>query len=584
MFAWRLSVALVLLLLLAVPLAMALVEPLWQGQAWAVWQGGARLLPLLGNTAVLVVGTLAVALPLGTAGAVLLFRTDLPFRKTFRFLTVLALFIPLPVLVSAWQAALGTSGWLPIWEDRPGQPWTRGLGPAVWINSIASLPWVILLVGQGLCWVEGELEEDALLVVGPWRVLWHVTLPRCRAVIGAAAVWIGLQTAADITVTDMLEVRTFAEEVYYQFSAGEDNGLARAVAVALPLIGLTWLGLIWLVPRLERALPPLATMATPPRLFPLGRARWALLALTAAVVLVLAGIPLGSLIWKAGLHGRPLVWSAPFAWQSFSARFHLLGDKVALNLLLAALAGVVVTGLALITCWVAGEHRGFRLGLLTLLALAWALPGPIAGLGLKETIMHMVNGEAFFMPVRLDHDRLPSGPVSQLLYFGPSPVPVLWAHLLRFFPCAVALMWPALRMIPRELREAARLDGARPSQELSRIIAPLTGRVFAWSTVAVAALSLSEIAASKLVEPPGAFSETFTHLLFDRMHNGVDHEVASLCLVMLAETVVMAFVVAALARGWRRPRGAVKAARFAKNSVLAPGIEEREQSDFFSNS
>jgi iron(III) transport system permease protein len=555
MFVWRLSIALVLLVLVAAPLACALLEPLSQGQVRAVWHESSRLFSLFANSALLVGGTLAVALPLGIAAAVLLFRTDLPLRTTLQFLTLLALFVPLPVLVSGWQAALGTDGWLPVWENRPGQPWTTGLGPAICIHSISSLPWVILLVGQGLCWVEGELEEDALLVVGPWRVLWRVTLPRCRAVVGAAAVWIGLQTAADITVTGMLEVRTFAEEVYYQLSAGEENGLARAVAAALPAIALTWLGLVWLVPRLERALPPLQTVASPPRLFRLARARWGLLALTAAAVLVLAGIPLGSLIWRAGLHGQPLAWSGHFASESFFARFHLLGDKVAWNLLLAVVSGVVVTSLALIACWAAGGHCRCRFGLLTLLALAWALPGPVAGLGLKETIAHVLNWEdgivhRVFDRRVFDHERSPTGPLAQLLYFGPSPVPVIWADLLRFLPFSVALMWPAVRMIPRELLEAAQLDGAQPRQELSRVVAPLSGRPFAWSTIAVAALSLGEIAASKLVEPPGVL--TFTHLLFDRMHNGVDHEVASLCLVLLAETVIAIIILTALLPGWRR--------------------------------
>jgi iron(III) transport system permease protein len=542
MFAWRLSVALVLFLFVAVPLCLPLLEPLWQGQAWAVWQDGARLLSLLRNTLLLVAGTLALALPLGIAGAVLLFRTDLPFCNTLKFLTVMTLFVPLPVLVSAWQAAFGASGWLPVWEDRPGQPWTSGLGPAVWISSLAALPWVILLVGQGLCWVEGELEEDALLVVGPWRVLWLVTLPRCRALIGAAALWIGLQTSADITITDMLEVRTFAEEVYYQFSAGEENGLGRAVAAALPLIALIWLGLMWLVPRLDRGLPPLQTMAMPPRLFPLGKAGSVLFVFSAAAVFTFALIPLAGLIWKAGLHGSPLAWSASFAWESFSVRFHVVGSKVLFNLLMAALTGVSVTALAMVCCWVAGEHRGVRLGLLTLVALAWAMPAPIAGFGLKDTIRALVRCETFI--------HLDPGPLSQVLYFGPSPVPVLWAHLLRFFPCAVALLWPAVRMIPKELREAARLDGARPRQELIHVVAPLTRRAFGWSVVVVAALSLGEMGAGKLIETPGVL--TFTHLLFDRMHNGVDHEVASLCLVLLAETLVMVLMMAALAWGWRR--------------------------------
>ncbi len=359
MFAWRLTFGLILVLGLAVPLGLPFFEALSQERAWQVWGDGERLASLLGNSIFLVVGTLALVLPAGIAGAVLLFRTQLPWRNFWLFLTVVALFVPVPVLVSAWQAVLGTTGWLPLWEDRPGQPWPSGLGPAIWVNSLAMLPWVILLVGQGLLQVEGELEEDALLVAGPWQVVWRVTLPRCRAVIWAAALWVGLQTAGDITVTDMLEVRTFAEEVFFQFSAGEE---ARAVLVSLPAVGVVWLGVIWLVPRLDRALPPWQSLTNPVPLIRPGRAGWLLSAVTMGLVILLAGIPLASLIWKAGLHGQPLVWSGVEVWNNVGGRFQFLGGKIAFNLLLAAAAGVGVTGLALISCWAAGDLAVLRWG------------------------------------------------------------------------------------------------------------------------------------------------------------------------------------------------------------------------------
>jgi len=75
---------------------------------------------------------------------------------------------------------------------------------------------------------------------------------------------------------------------------------------------------------------------------------------------------------------------------------------------------------------------------------------------------------------------------------------------------------------------------------LTKIIWPLTARAFLWTALIVAALALGEIAASKLVQTPGA--DTFVNLLFDRMHNGVDNEVAALCLLLL--TAVLGLVAA----------------------------------------
>ena len=55
------------------------------------------------------------------------------------------------------------------------------------VHALAALPWVILIVGVGLCAVEPELEESALLDYGPGRVLLHVTLRRALGAIAAAA-------------------------------------------------------------------------------------------------------------------------------------------------------------------------------------------------------------------------------------------------------------------------------------------------------------------------------------------------------------------------------------------------------------
>src|SRR5205814_1450665 len=159
----------------------------------------------------------------------------------------------------------------------------------------------ILIVGVGLRSVETELEEEALLAAGAWPVLWRVTLPRSRGAIAAAALWLGLQAASEITATDVLLVPTLAEEIHTQFTMGGPDALGRTLLIALPGITLTWLALLLLVPLLERSLPPLQLGFSGQRLFALGKLRWpwfsaCLLAGTAFIL-----VPLMSLAWKLGL-------------------------------------------------------------------------------------------------------------------------------------------------------------------------------------------------------------------------------------------------------------------------------------------
>jgi iron(III) transport system permease protein len=517
---WRLGALTLLLPLVAVPLAFPLFDLIRRPRAFAALTEGT--LDLAVNTLLLVGGTLALAVPLGVTAAALLYRTDLPLRRGLRFVILLTLFVPLPVITSAWQATLGAAGWLPLWRDAPGRPWASGLGPAVWIHALAALPWVVLLVGQGLRCVEGELEEEALLAAGPWRVFWRVTLPRCRGMIAAAALWVGLQTAAEIAVTDHMQVRSYAEEVYLEFWRGGADALARGTAVALPAVLVLALLVGWTLPRLEHLIPPLQSQLTPPRPFALGRWRWPCLAIFLGGLALLAGVPLGSLVWRAGAYGYPPEWSGREAWRHLATAYQARGETVALSLPLALLAGALTAAAALVLCWLASEPGWFRRVVFVLAALLWALPAPVVGIGLQEWIITLAS--------------LPSEPLAVALYEGPSPLPVLWAYMLRFLPCAVAVLWPVVRLVPAELRDSARGDGASPGQELRHVVWPVTSRAALWTALVIAALALGEVGASMRVATPGW--SCFAYLLWDQMHYGVNNAVAALCLLLLGGVVV----------------------------------------------
>jgi len=543
--AWRWLLTAVLAALIGLPLALPVVELTQQPAAWQAWEAAARLRELAANSCLLVGGVLALALPVGTAGAVLLYRSDLPGRRGFRMLVVLSLFVPLPLFASAWQATLGagglfpTVGWLataPGAPSAPGfppryvwQPWAQGIGAAIWVHAMAGLPWVVWLVGQGLCWVERSLEEDALTVAAPWRVLLGVTLPRCRAALAAAALIVGVQTATEITVTDLMQVRTFAEEVYLQFSLQDPLVLARAVAVCLPLVLLVMTLTTIAAARWERGIPALDELAEPLVLIRLGRARGSALGAALLAAAMLTGVPVVGLVWKAGLGGSPEAWSAGRFFTQLGAAAQGKASLVLANFLLAAAAGALAALLALTTCWLAVESRWYRRGMLVLLAAALALPGPVVGIGLKATIDLALSGEELL-------GLGTAGPLRRLLYDGPSLLPILWAVLVRFLPVAVVVLWPAVRLIPRELRETARLDGAAPSAELLRVVLPVTRPACRRAAVAVGVLTLGEIGASKLVETPG--STTLAHVIFEQMHRGVPADVAALCLLLLLTVVL----------------------------------------------
>ena len=511
---WRAVYGFGLVAFVAVPVLLPFGE-LASPASW-VWtaEDGGRLWHLGRNTFALTVGTVALSLPLGVGLAVLLFRTTLFARQFFLFLLALALFVPLPIIVTSWQGFFGADGLAPLafLGGAEYRPWVTGMRAAIWIHALAAIPWITFIVGLGLTWVEPELEDEAAQIVGPWRVLFYVTLPRVRASILAAALFVVLQTAGEISVTDMMLVSTLAEEVHTQFTLGDRAALARTLVVSLPGLLLTWLALSAVLARLEKTLPPLLPMTRPHHSMKLGSN--ALRFLAAASMLVLIAVPLVSLVWKVGLAGEPRRWHIEEALHFLQAETRVNGQHLVRSLALALGTGFGIAGLAVVGCWLARDRRWFRWLLFSVLTWAWVLPGPLVGIGLKNGIL-----------------LLPEGPWKEVLYYAPSPAPGMWAQMVRVLPMAVVALWPVVRMIPKELFEEARLGGAGALAEFRHVVWPMTRRAAFVAALAASALCLGEVSASMRVETPGWTS--FANLLFDHMHRGVDNTLAALCVLML---------------------------------------------------
>ncbi len=501
MRAWRVGLLLVLAAGVALPLAWPLVNAI-DPAAWPAPSTWPRLAVLARNTLALIAGVLALALPAGVLLAVFLERTDVPGRLLAWGLLLAPLALPLPLWLSGWLLFGGSAAPLEVAERLI--PWLPGLGPAVLFHALAGLPWVALIVAWGLR-AGGEQEEAALTVRGPWWVLWNVTLPRATPAVLAAALWLAVLAAGEITITDLFQLRTVAEEVYTQHVAPEPGGHEGRAALA---------AFAWVLPAAALAClllgrsGPEPLSYRPPPAFRLGAWRWPV----AGVLLILAGgpslAPLMGLAWRAGGSA-----SVAAAWRDD-------GGLLACSALEAILAGLVAALLALVCAWLSRDRAWLRVVVVWVAAVAWVTPGPVLGLALKGIFRAAL--EALAWP----------GWLRYLVWDGPSYFPVGWAAAVRAFPFALALLLPAVRRIPAEVVEAARLDGAGPWRELTRIVWPLVMPAWLAAWGAAALLSLGELSAGKLVSTPGA--ETFAEMVFSQLHYGVTPDLAGRCILLAA--------------------------------------------------
>jgi iron(III) transport system permease protein len=499
----------------------------------------ARTFSLLWNTLLLSGATCALSVPVGTLLAWLLWRTDLPGRRFFLGLLGVMIFVPLYLQAGAWQAGFGDQGWFTLAANTSA--WLAGWRGAIWIHSLAALPWVVGIVGIGFRLIEPELEEQALLDGSAKQVFFRVSLRGTLPAVGMAAIWVAVITAGEMTVTDLFSIRTYAEEVYTQAAAtaSELDAAAPSVVSGVVITALLIIGGWALCFGLSPSRRPLSL----PRYWTFRLGRWkSFYLLTAGLFfLLLAGVPLGSLVYKAGVvvaqtdAGRIRSFSPAKCLEIICSAPGNFRRELGWSLLIGVLSATAAVLTAIPWAWLARKRisrstangRGFLFNLqfaiiISLIAVLLSLPGPILGIG----IIRVLNR--------------PELPGLAWLYDHSILAPWL-AVYLRSLPIAALIMWHALQTVPEELMESAMIDGAGPLTRLWRIALPMRTSAAAAAWLAALAISLGDLAAGILVVPPGV--TTISIRIFGLLHYGVEDQAAGICLAMVLIFALLAWAI-----------------------------------------
>jgi iron(III) transport system permease protein len=364
-----------------------------------------------------------------------------------------------------------------------------------------------------------------------WRVWLGVTLRRALGAVAAATLAVAVLAAGDMTVTDLLQVRTYAEEAYVQFTLG--NGPAGAAAVAIPPI-LVLGTLVVLIGRSLARLAPgrLASAFERSKTWRLGRFRTPLGIALAVVVGNVVALPLYSLIWRAGrvggraTLGKPPTWSLAGLGGSLRFAYEECIEPLTTSATLSLAAATLTVALAWSVCWLARSSRAWQAVALAVVALTLAAPGPVVGMALLLA----------YRSVDWVYD---------------SPLIVVLAMSVRALPYAILVLWPFLRSLPAEVFEAAAVDGVGPVGRVFRVAIPLSRRAILAGWAVAFVLSLGELPATNIITPPG--TQTISLLIWSLLHTGVESHLAAVALVTLAAIGLAALVTVWLIRRAARP-------------------------------
>jgi iron(III) transport system permease protein len=532
-----------------------------------LWQFDSRVGRLWLNSATLALAACLIALPFGTFLATAIFKTDLPGRRVAALLLIGILFVPLYLVTGAWDAGFGVQGWYTLSTDPhlTHQPWFSGWPATVWVHGLAAVPWVVLIVGTSLRTVEAEIEEDAATCTDPRNVLWHVSIPRAAPAIVLAGLWVAVVVATEISVTDFFQVRTFAEEVYTQAALGSfdqnDAPLQSAIGFWNGLLLSTMLALAAIVTA-GRWFADLADVPQrSPWIWRLGFWRWPVAAVVWLGMFLLVGVPLGNLVYKAGVrvsvpaagqaetansiphetHARVRTWSAAQLAERLVAAPEQIANDVWLSARIAAAAATAALLIALPFAWSMrasfarspAERSGLRLPWLRLLAISLCLtiPGPLLGIAVIWLLNPPIGS--------------PFGPIAELYDTLFSPWLVQTARAL---PLATLIVLPAVASVPQVMLDTAATDGCGWWGRLFRIAIPQRWPALIAAWLVGFAVAIGELAATILVMPPQQGQTAFSIRVFQALHYGMDDRLAANCLVMVFGVAAITGIAAALVK------------------------------------
>ena len=499
------------------PIAYLLATTFAAGpRAYAAILLDSRQQRLLYNTALLGVGTALLATAIGVPLGVALARVPLRRKTAIRLAASVPILLPPFIVALAWMYLGGSGGFLATVVGRDlFSEWTYSLPAAIFVLSLVFYPLSMLATEVAMRRIDSRLEEAAVIVAPPGRVLWRITLPLVAPTVLAAALIVFVLAISEFGVPGLLRVRVYTTEVFTAFAALYDFG--RAMVLAVPLLMLC--GAVAAAAAVllgDRLITGRRSVGTSLVVFE----RWRRPAEAAIVLVVAAAVALPLVIL-----GREAL-----AARSLSEMVAGSGGAIVRSVLLSAIGATLIVALAVSLGYAqARAGRALRLAAQILLVVLFAVPSTIVGVSL----IGLWNRP---------------GPLGAL--YG-TDVMFLLAYLARFVPVAALILAAAAQTIPVSQEEAAAVNGAGWFRTMRGIVLPQmrVGIAAAWFVAFV--LAFGELGVSVLVAPPG--EATLPIRVYTIIANTPASQVAALALL---QALVIFAPVAAL--------GAVASLREAK--------------------
>lgn len=435
------ALCIVIVALVLLPVLYLVMRAIAAGQEGIDYLLQARTLHIVGNSLGLMLSVTLCASLVGLPYAWLTSRSDLPYRKTWLVLGLLAMVIPSYLTAVTFTEAFGPKGMLqsllePLGLDR--LPNIKGFFGATLVLTTVTFPYVILPVRAALLHSDRTLEEAGQsLGLNRFQVFRKITFPLLRPALTAGMLMTALYTLSDFGAVAVMRFNVFTRAIFVQT---ESFRMDKASILAMVLIGLTLI-LLLLHARVQHRGQHYRIGTGPSReLQPIQLGKWKYLAVLFCGSVIFMGIVVPLLVlydWLAGHHLTNPV-NVPMS--------ELLQNTVGVSAIAAIAVTLAAFPLALLAVRSATRVNRW------IVNLAYAgnvLPGIVIALAL-----------VFFA----SQNMLSLYQTLPLLIFG---------YAIRYLPLSISSTQSAFAQINPRFEEAARSLGLSAWETIPRITVPL---------------------------------------------------------------------------------------------------------------
>ena len=487
------------------------------------------------NTAIFALGSTVLALTIGVALAWLSERTDMPMKGVVRTMVILPMATPPVLLAIAWVMLLSprTGEINALLEaifglERPVFD-IYTLSGMIFVEALSLVPSTFLILSPAFRNMDPSLEEAALVSgAGLGTLIRRILLPLMAPAILAASIFlmiVGL-VVFDIPGTIGLPAGIFTLSSRIYFLANDnpsglpDYGQISAMAVFF-LVAL--LILAWLYRHYTRQAGRFTTVTGKgfrPRVFRLGRWRWAAFGLAAAYFMLAVLLPLAILGWtslmpfQTGLSRDALSMASLANHEAvFSNRF--VGRAAGNSVVIALVSATAVSILAVLVSWIVIKSKVPGRQAIDVLAFApLAVPGVLISIALIYV----------YLTVRV-------APVYGSIWI------IVIAYVTNYLSFGSRATHGVMHQLHDDLEDAARTSGAGWARTMARVVVPLAGPAIVAIWVWVLAHCLRELTAALMLQ--GRANETLPVLLFGYWTGGEPNKAAAVGIWLILALLVV---------------------------------------------